>query len=139
MLSDFHMHARNLEDLSFLVSFNRLLALRVPATASFRTMHYDLIGSGHALECCSLMARQATGLSLALLSFHIRTTSRSITGGRLAAVVAVLLAALLQFLNAPLMFFDNGKQGVLKILEQRDDRLRTRAVSVENLRALNAR
>lgn len=139
MFSDFHTHTRNLEDLSFLISFNRLVAQRVPATASRRTMDHDLIGIGHALECRSLVPGLAAGLAPAFLSFHMGTASRSITGGRLAAVVTVLFVALLQLLNTPLMFFDNGEQGVLKIFEQRNDRLRARAVGVENLRALDAR
>jgi hypothetical protein len=65
-------------------------------------MNDDLIGSGHPLEGRSLMPGLATRLALALLSFHIRTTRRPITGGRLAAVMTVgvqLLPKLLHLLR----------------------------------------
>ena len=79
MLGDFYVHTRNLEDLPLRISCHRLLAQRVAATASCQAVNYDFIGSGHALECRSLMPGLATGLALALLSFHIGTPSGPIT------------------------------------------------------------
>ena len=107
MLGDFYVHTGNLKHLSFRISCHRLLAQRVPATASSRAMNDDLIGSGHALECRSLMPGLATGLALAFLPFHIGTTSRPITGGRFAAVVTVGVQLLLKLLHLLRERFDH--------------------------------
>src|SRR5208282_4229575 len=53
--------------------------------------------------------------------------------------MAVLVDDLLELLDSTFVLFDDRQEGVLKVLKQRDDGLRTCFVGVQNLRSLDPR